>query len=1055
MRFSYFFVIILCGSIVQAHAEFEIFIPDKMIAGEKYEGIITMQNPKEGDITISMATDSVGLSIPETVKIKSGYNNTLFGIETEYDIDGIVTIHAVTAGHSSSAETEIFSHSTDPYSLLIVAPTTGDTATTTLGIIPMQIMLVDSRGYPAPSDKDTHITISSSTDITFSTATELKQNSLNLINLLISTGSYSTKFTAHVAGDGNIYAVSDGLESDSIAVSRNDKVITVRFEITPKPAAESTVGYYLVWLERDNKVFIPDEDIRVRLQSSNTRHVAFGEGDKHSGTSEKWVWLSDGYATGKIYFRQATKPGDIIGVNAITEQYGSGTTHVVVAKAASPSKVRSAYTCLWIFPDKPSDIAWLTAGTYGSTGESPGSCATDASSVGGAVTSNNDTQDLPKVDDNTDVIQNNKETNDKYDDVPHTSTTAGNAPEQEIHHSIRPVNISDILTLNTLELGSRDKQNINTSTSGSAILFSNSIISTDNRIQVGEHMKIALPVTSINIPLNISAHGIHEILILQGGTSATSSFESWPAYGGRGLATLVQIPTTLGNNSEIAYLYVIDEESSGITDLTLDRQRSAIVINHDNTINDIKISKTWRGGVGTVTGTFIGESGTLQPLITGTNSDKVKMDVRGFSSGIEMWMPPIVYTSSEFPVSVHSVDDNGNPVARLPADSLSWSDARFTVLENRATAHHNDSGTISLISEDGHIANADYTTTINESEPQIKIATTLEVIRFGDQIIIEIDTGSMPDPQIKIDGTIPFVGESGIYTATPDKPGKHSAVITISNDGWETHTVDMKWTVEHMVKVSFDAISDDNVSLPIGIAISTAKDSVEINKGTSKTMLAGVYEIVVVDTYTYGSDHIYSLRDIIINEEKYPLVKEFSLDITEDTAIRTLYDRQITVSFDTFLESKDVTTQIEGNGQYSYKSEVILKAPAVPELYGLIWHIPDKWTGIPDNGIIYGDKVWFEAENSVSGYVEYEANYTIAISVILAGGVIPLVIIRLKSPDQFLNVADAIKSIVNKLKTKNKDVKDHPALEKPITEKQSMISKVTILFDKIRKGDKK
>lgn len=1026
-------VAVAVSSMGYAHAaEFEIHIPGKMMSDLEYEGLLTVPQPLDSDLVVNLATSAPQVKVPNHVILPAGYNHAMFPIFSDSLVDMQASIYGVTLEHTASAEASIFPYSHRPTSLRIAAPTDTGAVLTSMRSVPLQLYLVDSHGRPAVLDTDTVASISASSDITFSRQALPGQCAMldchpdnwfdPLIQLEIPAGRHAAGFNANIVSGGVVHALSDGLISDSISLEYRDDPVTVRVVVHPIPAAANTVGTYFVWLEKNGRIFVPDGMPPVKLVTSDKNHVKFSAGRPAGGHQGDHIQtrLHDGYATGEILFRTATDPRSPASVTAMVDGLGSGTAHVAISDmlqipsyaapagrpdAGAPGGSEpthdlpvASWSCIWVVPDVPSSVGWVTVGTYGRHGAIPG-------------------QGAPDCADSADALD---------------SLHAGR-DGMPAEFAVKPASLSGIMAQDSLQLGRAGQYRISASATGTGFIAGNTIISSDGSLRLEPHMPRHGTATSVTYPFAVLVNGDHRIAVLQGGMGAAADFESRTEFGGNNRVRLAPVPANLGEHGMVAFLYVTDGQTGAIIDALDNAEKESVLVTELGTsMDDIRVGGFWSGGVTAVHGTYSAETAVLQPLAQGTATDPVRLSVSGVPDAIELWMPGSFSYGAEFPMAVHAVDKDGKPISRIMARDLVFSDARFEGFDidgrQRATAYLPQSGTISVISADGFIAESDYTVSINDSGTEVMVASdTPEFIRLGEEILLHVTTGSMPDPDVMLDSILAFeeAGSSGTYRASPAAEGEYTVTVIVEKDGWKPFTRTLRWNVDNMVDVGFLAVTDDDIRIPLAMDLISPDSTTSIGNGSTESMLAGVYIVEIPSRYSYAGEHHYTIEGLRLNDRPVRHAESFSQQIPSDAVFSATYKREISVTFDAFMESQELEaqTRISGTGPYRFGDTVLLAAPAVPELFGLVWHLPDGWSGLPDDAAISEGIVTFEATESRSGHVTYVKNYAVLIVLVLSGTAIPVLLIRARSPDAFLNISDMFSGLAASLRSKRKSGK--------------------------------
>ncbi len=947
---------------------FTLHIPDIMIAGDIYEGVIITKKPQAIPQTINLASDNRHLEIPTTVTIHPGQNHVIFPIHlTHPRTDTAIRVHAITPEHRDYTDTTIFSISNNPTSLHIITPAQ-DTLTTATDTLPAKVMLTDAAGIPVITKNNVTVRLTATPDIRFSQTISFDPS--QVLDVMIPAGQYETDFIASITGDGQIHAHSESLTPDSVQIEYvASQDITIHIAITPIPAAAYSSGSYFVWLERDGIMYVPQEVITVKLESSG-QSVRF---TNTIGVQEVYTQIPpSGIQQGIVYFGQPTQGENPASVTATIPGIGTGSAQVIVHDTYNGA---AQLICLWYFPPIPSSIVWISAGFY--AGDEDATCVDTTSDI-----TIEDTENL----------------------------TVSNSTEKD---KLKPIRIHNT-RLDDLSY---------TSSMGH-----------DDHIAILDTLQKKSPATyisTIDTPFKILDHREHYITVTPSENTAgdTTSFVSLPESGSEYVVTLSPIPAIRGIPGEIAYIVITDQQ--GIIRnpqwVTNEDIANSIVTQSGNAIDNLHIQNNWIGTTSTISGIYQQEVTTISAAIPGLLSDEpLYMTVTGAKTGISVWMPPEINIGSEFPVTVHALSQN-RPLQRLDADSLTITGQQIHVYnvnqQTRSIITQSGNGTLNIISSDSYISSVEFSTFQNEIHDVNVRSVSPDVVRLGSNILLEFLTGSVYDPDVSILGNIDFTQDeqTGLYTATPQEPGQYQVTVLVEKDGWDDYRQSFGWEVEHMVTASVSIIADDGVSLPIGINMTHSESTnVTLHNGVQDDVRAGVYTIGIPEMYSFGQDRTYVLRDININGETLTPVGSFTYLIDSDSVVSAVYHREIDVQFVPILDAPDDIIDaafVQGNGLYRYGDTVTVSATSVPELFGLIWHVPVSYN--TQNGIIKSESISFEAITSESGYVEYEKNYTVTIAFIGIIVAAPVIVIRIKSPEIIWDLKDGIHSTIKKLKSKN------------------------------------
>ena len=979
------FVIILTISlylILPACAEMYLHVPEKMIAGATYEGMISLDEPAMISSRIILASGSSEIIIPKHVTIHAGDGSAIFKINPENIKDDTITFHAISENFNAETISHIYSIAEKATSLELTAPgsltqhnstsqlsgstsqlygtTSNDSAhitRTSLDVMPMRVTLTDSHGLPITSDTDIPITLSSSADMGFNSATYHDTFSKQH-DIIIPAGEYGAGFFTNINSNGVIYATSENLRSGMLEVEYVGNDITVMLGIPPL-AARDSYGHVIIWLEKSGMIYSPDDTNDVILSSSDYDAVRFGISDHipiHVG-------MTGGYAVYGVYFGNPTDPENPPTITAQINGIGVGSTTVSVVDVAknghtihtqNNTNETKPYpkTCMWMYPTIPADMGWITIMSFSDL-TSDNSCPTN----------------------------------------PNDYTTS-----DENNHPILLDETEDMVTIE-----------------------SDDMISFENRLNTNQQ-DFTYYTYSATFPFSISGMKQHTISATHIGKTAQHTFYPAEKYSSDRILLISSIPANIGTYTDVAFLYIANKNGI-ITDNSTAQDKENIILSQlgDGIISP-KVDRNWVGGVSIISGIYDKEHSTIHAVMSGANSSPTYLEARGLGDMVEIWMPSRVNTGSEFPIIAHYLDSAGIPIKKVPWESILFSEGIYVRNMDdvfRAKFLKDQVGIVRIIADGKYVSSIPFESFSYEpGENILAWSISPDVIRLGEDILLDITTANMINPNTFIHGKLDFTqNNTGIYTATPNKPGPYQVDVQISKDGWTSYQKTIKWNVEHRIDVILEIITDDNVSIPVMFSIeSSGGDMSSLYHGDSVGLLAGVYKISIPTIHHVGTDREYILENIKINGNDISLSDSFTHNLGEDTEFVLTYNRKIEVSFEAYSESTPTTGNITGNGYYSYGSVVNLVANPTHEAYGLVWNMPVEWIDLPPNATYSQSMASFVAHDSISGYVKYERSYVVAIAVFAAFAIIPILIARSRSPDAFLNLADVMRKIIRYIK---------------------------------------
>ena len=1054
---------------IDTDIQISLHIPPKMIVGVQYEGMLFIAEPRTVDTPVVIVVDGgTRVAIPSAVVIPAGDNHAVFPVRADDVHDHAVlgaeqttlTVHAIPPiGEQAMADTTVYLASFKAAALHIAAPTghqSSDTVRTITGKVPIRVILVDSSGTPIDAERDVavHLTSSSST-VRFSAGAGYVAD----ITLDIPAGESSVDAVVDVNGDATVYAGAVGLRSDSVLFDHDDRDITVHMGVAPSPAVQTTVGYYYVWLEKGGSMYIPDDILDVRLSSSDPEIVRFTS-DVGPGGEFYYGLMEGGMMRGTFF---AIKDGEA-GLFASVAGYGVTEETIEVwprvsddailvaegdfdeswLKLDTPNTLR-----LWVYPDVPADHAWAVVGLYTTPFDLP-------STTDSAVANARPVPAFPSA--SASVVVGGNST--AGGSVRPSNVPAGPPPAagprtatgddvEGCDAAACPVHGYNIHTTFTSDGGLHHPPSVDIGSgiaAGSYDTKSSRSVRTsaapDAQDPDGDlHQVRHFPSSAAELPLRaVTATGHTLTVSADGMYPDTIEFASRPAYGYEGETMVTPIPARMDDPAEIAFVSLTDGDGGYIIGPgATHRHGDARVIQTGGAIQNLEIGKEWVGGTAVLRGTFTDERAEVFVQVPGLHSGPVQMDVPGAHSGVEAWLPPRVNVGEPFPLAIHTVNSEGVPVEAIrdgsvmriaSGDVAITSDGAGGSLRMKARGH----GIVqfNLVADGVFAATAPIESFTNPHEADVAVGSpTSEVISLGESIVINIDTGSIGDPSVTVEGTggLEFAADparAGRYVAVPGEAGSYTVGVRVAGDGWDTYEDSLAFSVEEFVEASYVAIADDGVSVPSSLiltALTVPEDgTLNVPNGGGVSVHPGIFEATIDTSITIGGDRIYGLTGLQANGEPVVVSEQFTLPVQRDTVVRATYQRGIDIDFAPIFDSEDpdVAVSVEGSGSYRYGEAVVLEAVPAPETYGLVWHMPEKWGGLPEDAVVSPDRMTarFEALETSVGSVEFRRDYSImTLLVVLGAGACGFVVWRKAPADTIYNIQDGLLNVGGKLTT--------------------------------------
>lgn len=1018
---------------------FRLHIPQSMIADEQYRGLIVMEEPADSSIAIRLASTDDSVTIPNVAVVNAGNNHGTFPIVVGEDSNPTVTIHAVAAGHISQASARIITASESGVSLMLVGPSAeyGDDIRTHVSPLPLYIYMTNNNNVPIPAANDTIVRLSASTtSIRFSGGSGLAGGTDEFF-VKIPRGGYVAKVSAIVEKTGTIYASADGTSDASIDTEFVVDDIGLRVAVAPEAVGRNGYAYFFVWIERDGRQFIPPDLSEVTLISSNDTVAGFWPGGiRGLGGSTHRMYMDGGVAVGTVYTGNtgtasitAIVPGigthtatldvvDILGTTGtdatfeeIMQEYDECSGGVLerdgsietcnfqtdVADAAL-NLARLNELVLHVYPDVPSERAWAVV-SGSSTIQSTDTITTIA-----------------------DVIE----------DIFGEFLPPEQAPEDTVDQQETETQLTRGATL-----PAPFPVSMAVSLSGDAgLLHPNTIVPyVHDSVPPGAVGKYA-----VLLEVEIVNDGRHFMSVLSDdATGQDWGFTSRPQYGDGYPLRVMGLPAPQNVRAEIALMFVTDHENN-IIDMTelYGRDYMAHVSQSGTAVGGLSESVRVIDPVLPIHGTHTKKHANIFGHLPGLTSETVRIAPADVPAGIRFWAPDTVHITEEFPIVIHSIDANGTPIGVLDRFEATPRSVRGFAAEGQAFFSIDDVGetSVTVITDDGFIDTRRIEAFQNNASGTVHINAPDSNVEVGDNLILDIFTGPLLNPIIEIIGDLDFFqDETGAYVAVPDEGGTYEVTVRVGGDGWDTYEETHTFDISHFIDISLDVIADDGVQIPVEATVArilsdanaTTTTHILID-GLSATGVPGLYSVSLPTEYAFSENHVYELDRLRINGDDVPVSGKFSYQFTGDVEISPTYNRHIEALFvgeiDSEVESVLRGEEIMGSGDYRYGDTIMLEAPILYE-YWVVWHIPDRWNGLPENAVVSNGKttVVMEALESSYGTVSYVRNSTPLIGLVAAAIIAIPLALRRASPDLFSDIPYMLGSLLKRMPSKPKMAK--------------------------------
>jgi len=335
-----------------------LFVPEKMIVGEDYHGMVTLLSPAQSSSLILLSVnDDFVVQIDSSVNIQTNKNHGTFKLTPLNE--GDATVSMLYDGELLSKSTKVYSKKSDAQKLKIILPVNSTVSTDMKGIV----FLLDGNGSPINTSYDRIISLISSEKI-------FTPNSVTIKN-----GSSYSIFPVQVKATGEITSIAPQLESHTVSIKKSQEIIDVKIGIAPNIILEESYTNYFIWLEKDGLPYTIQGVQKVEIQSSNTDVVRLGVSpSSYKNQNSIIISMYDGMAKGRLY----TGNSGIAEIFVSMDNYGSTSSIVYVGATLLDDNSENLsiedytdyddsdinYLQFWVYPSITDDFAYGVASIY-------------------------------------------------------------------------------------------------------------------------------------------------------------------------------------------------------------------------------------------------------------------------------------------------------------------------------------------------------------------------------------------------------------------------------------------------------------------------------------------------------------------------------------------------------------------------------------------------------------------------------------------------------------------------------------------------------------------
>ena len=998
---------------------YEVYVPDVMIRGESYRGLVVSNLPADGPATFRFGSAGGDIMLPDSAVLEEGRNHVLFDIlpvqstilsgvvstgitvippdgeirdipvETHPGVGIVSRLWIVGPGSGgvacddpgSTTAQDIASRAADG---VFDEPDPGKEIRTRLPQTTIHVFLTDRYCTPvtAPPGGISFAVSSDTPALTFG-------GGRSHVSGVIPQGFNSAVLDVYVGdagGGGVIYATGSGVSPDSIRVENRPVEVEVRLGVGPSVAMESSYVTWHLWLERDGKQYVPDGPVSVYLTTDNPVLASFDPALVDAGgpalrpMRPHHAFLLDGVASGTIHTGTPAVVGDMrllsvdrdIAVRAHVEGIGSATTSFRIGAPGSfgeefrvdTDRVRECMKEAGTLPDgfysQDCNEMWhrlLVASHFFDITDSAG----DLTGLLGAYlrTSEIDVTPVESLGVTAEMIER------LPDDPPPNQLALEAFPG-------RPGTANVVVSTmfrdgsNTFPVYLPD---------GIMTLSSDSGLSHPPEVRTyGSVPRPDAPGTRPSaMVVPVMVHGGGSFTASLGGVGGGSVHiqDMTPAGGKR-----LHVSTLPGGGERdlIAIISVLD--SDGL----LTTHHGDIHVEAGQGASDIELVG-WRGGGGMVRGSVdgVGELIVHAPGIGGGTA--LTTPVR-HEAELAVWHPGRVHVAEEFPLVAHALDSAGLPIRKVPVEVSGAVAAADSGLKLTG------SGEVPIVVEYGGIFHGGMVEGFLNRAGGAGAEVAADIVELHDAVEVLVDSGAMPEPAVSVaaEGLL-FSGEGGRWSAEAAAPGSYTINVHVSKPGWEPYSVRLPVRVAHLIDVTYDAatIPGQRVDADLVLCGET------VLPGDHLRLEPGLCPVSVPEEISVGGV-THRLDSLTVNGLDIQPGATAVLD--SDAGVRATYRGVVTV--EAVAAMPDGTTTELLWGRYQPGDVVTVTAEPRYEFWGLVWDRPERWVGLPPGAAQSGGTVSWNAAGDTAVTVEYARDLTYLVMAGAGGLAIPVAVIVIR-----------------------------------------------------------
>ena len=913
-----------------------LYVPPLMIQGIEYEGMILLREPASHRYDIRLASDG-DITLPEGVSVGAGRNHGIFPI---YPAGmGDFEVSAVSPdGSAVRAATKIFENP-DSARLSIILPN----VSTRIPDIPALLYYTDGLGNPLRAEEDIPVQVALPPSITSNSEATIPK------------GKYHDIVDLSVYGTGSVRAALPGAPWQDHAITKHHDNTRVRVGLAPNPAPAGSVVSYFVWIERDGTLYLPPAPIDVYVTSDDPEVAGPHPGLSHSMHHQK---AKDDILHGFLYTAPASGPDDLRlphdDARITVSVPGIGSDTAVLNVGPQPPEAKSVIMdalsgCVLenslIHEGRCGRLLQVFAMVGGQAGEISGDHTTQRMLRAAAIQPHPDSTKMWA-----------------FPDIAHDYRwlVAG------FYHTIPDTDVT-----------------IPTPAPDSVYL---ALSEGEGRPALLEPHRMIGPLQAL-----LDSPGMVDATLSGPGfAEGRMRIEGPPPIPGRLHVEPLPSPQHM-RDAPLALVSILDWDGH--------------IVRPDSRMDDIIITgsggirpeyTTWRGGAAIIHGDRDGD-GSLHARMDPYAPHSVQISGSGLASGIHLWMPDSVHVSEEFPIVLHGTDHSGVPLFRIYDSHVSSTFASAAPLSRmvaeRAPERDDQGAPGGRVAALWHsMADWQEVYPFYNTMGPARIEYEHGTIPLGQNITVRI-VPPVEGARVTIQGSIPYTQDGERYTAHPSRSGTYHSNITLSRPGWESAHYSIQHTVDQHVHVWYDAHSGAGSPPAHQISLSLGDSRRDIHSGTGAALPPGAYLLHAPSAIPSDREGVsYRLQEIRVDGSSRGALPDVTIQANGDTRIESFYQRMVLIRAG--VEGGHAGL-VEGAGLYPHGHAVTVRAESAPQWWGLVWSVPEEWSGLPRDAVRLGEgAASFEADEPAIITIRYEESYGVLVAAAAAAASAPPVIFR-------------------------------------------------------------